>query len=159
MFADGICVFCPSIRWLQRILNVCTVDIPNSNYESPFPTRDCILFVRSGLYELVIRVTGIRVRAPLRSCSNLGFALLSKFSAWTPRFQWVEFMLSLAHGPTWLFLLSCYRKAISAAANQKSFVNKDCAPGNLWNELSKWWEPNALLRLHNLKCQAVLVGS
>jgi len=23
MFADDICVFCPSLRWLQRILNVC----------------------------------------------------------------------------------------------------------------------------------------
>ena len=23
MFADDICVFCPSVRWLQRILHVC----------------------------------------------------------------------------------------------------------------------------------------
>ena len=23
MFADAICVFCPSVRWLQRILDVC----------------------------------------------------------------------------------------------------------------------------------------
>jgi len=23
MFADDICVFCPSVRWLQRILDVC----------------------------------------------------------------------------------------------------------------------------------------
>jgi len=23
MFVDDICVFCPSVRWLQRILNVC----------------------------------------------------------------------------------------------------------------------------------------
>jgi len=23
MFADDNCVFCPSVRWLQRILNVC----------------------------------------------------------------------------------------------------------------------------------------
>jgi len=23
MFADDICVFCPSVRWLQRILEVC----------------------------------------------------------------------------------------------------------------------------------------
>ena len=33
--------------------------------------------------------------------------------------------VSLAHGPRWLFLLSRHRKAISAAANQKPFVNKD----------------------------------
>ena len=32
---------------------------------------------------------------------------------------------SLAHGPRGLFLLSRHRKAISAAANQKPFVNKD----------------------------------
>jgi len=23
MFVDDICVFCPSVRWLQRILDVC----------------------------------------------------------------------------------------------------------------------------------------
>jgi len=23
MFADDICVFCPSVRWLKRILDVC----------------------------------------------------------------------------------------------------------------------------------------
>ena len=33
--------------------------------------------------------------------------------------------VSLAHGPRWLILLSRHRKAISAAANQKPFVNKD----------------------------------
>jgi len=32
-----------------------------SHYGSPFPTRDCILYVRSGLYQLVIRVKGILV--------------------------------------------------------------------------------------------------
>ena len=25
MFADDICVFCPSVRWLQRVLDVCQV--------------------------------------------------------------------------------------------------------------------------------------
>jgi len=25
MFADDICVFCPSVHWLQRILDVCQV--------------------------------------------------------------------------------------------------------------------------------------
>jgi len=34
-----------------------------SHYESLFPTRDCNPFVRSGLYQLVIRVKGIRVCA------------------------------------------------------------------------------------------------
>ena len=33
--------------------------------------------------------------------------------------------VSLAHGPRWLFLLSRHRKAFSAAAIQKPFVNKD----------------------------------
>ena len=33
--------------------------------------------------------------------------------------------LSLVHGPRWLFLLSRHREAISTAANQKPFVNKD----------------------------------
>ena len=34
-----------------------------SHYKSPFPTRDCIPYVRSGLYEVVTRVEGIRVCA------------------------------------------------------------------------------------------------
>jgi len=33
------------------------------HYELPFPTRVCIPFVRSGLYQLVIRVKGIHVCA------------------------------------------------------------------------------------------------
>ena len=43
-----------------------------SHYESPFPTRYCIPYVRSDLYQLVIRVKGFRVcalhcvRVPLR---------------------------------------------------------------------------------------------
>jgi len=79
-------------------------------------------------------------------------------SAWTPRFQRVEFV-SLAHGPRWLFLLLRHRKAISAAANQKPFVNKHLCTRKSVKRTIKWWEPNALLRLGNLKCQAVLVGS
>jgi len=34
-----------------------------SHYDLPFPTRYCIPFVRSGLYQLVIRVKGFRVSA------------------------------------------------------------------------------------------------
>jgi len=56
-----------------------------------------------------------RVRASLLACrscwphfrhSKFGFA------AWTPRFsELVEFLVSLAHGPPWLLLLSCYRQS------------------------------------------------
>jgi len=67
--------------------------------------------------------------------------------------------VSPAHGPRWLFLLSRHRKAISAAANQKPFVNKDLCTRKSVKRTIKWWKPNALLRLGNLKCQAVLVGS
>jgi len=43
-----------------------------SHYDLPLPTRYCIPYVRSGLYQLVIRVKGFRVcalhcaRVPLR---------------------------------------------------------------------------------------------
>ena len=43
-----------------------------SHYELPFPPRYCIPYVRSGFYQLVIRVKGFRVcaihcvRVPLR---------------------------------------------------------------------------------------------
>ena len=67
--------------------------------------------------------------------------------------------VSPAHGPRWLFLLSRHRKAISAAANQKPFVNKDLCTRKSVKRTIKWWEPKALLRLGNLKWQAVLVGS
>jgi len=39
------------------------VDFAFSYYELPLPTRDCIPHVRSGLYQLVISVKGIRVCA------------------------------------------------------------------------------------------------
>ena len=49
-------------------------------------------------------------------------------------------------------------KAISAAAaNQKPFVNKDLCTRKSVKQTG--WEPNTLLRLGNLKCQAVLVSS
>jgi len=49
-----------------------------------------------------------------------------------------------------VFLLFCCRavdEVFSAAADQKPFVKKICAPGNLWNELWKWWEPTPCFSL------------
>ena len=58
-----------------------------SHYDLPFPTRYCIPFVRSGLYQFVIRVKGFRV-----SAHDLDSHCIIRFcpSAWTPRFQRVE---------------------------------------------------------------------
>ena len=55
-----------------------------SHYDLPFPTRYCIPYVRSGLYQLVIRVKGFRV-----SAHDLDTHCMIRFcpSAWTPRFQ------------------------------------------------------------------------
>jgi len=64
------------------------------------------------------------VRAPLRSQSDLDTHCFRKFRRGHHAFSESSFV-SLAHGPRWLFLLSHHRKAISAAANQKPFVNKD----------------------------------
>jgi len=93
-----------------------------------FLTRDCIPYVRSGLSQLVIRVKGFRVSAlHCVRANDLDFAFafeVLSFSAWTPHFRESSFAL-LAHGPRWLVLLSRHRKVISAAANQKPFVNKD----------------------------------
>ena len=63
-----------------------------SHYDLPFPTRYCIPYLRSGLYQLVIRFKGFRVSAhDLDSHCN-------RFcpSAWTPRFQGVEFCIASA---------------------------------------------------------------
>ena len=100
-----------------------------SHYEWPFPSRDCIPYVRSGLYQLVMRVKVIHVCALhcVRAITSIrmAFEVLS-FSAWTPTFRFRESScVSLAHVPHWLFLLRRLCKAVSAAANQKPFVNKD----------------------------------
>ena len=79
-------------------------------------------------------------------------------SAWAPRFQRVE--LCIASARTTLAVSAVApSKSFSAAANQKPFVNKDLCTRKSVKRTIKWWEPNALLRLSNLKCQAVLVGS
>jgi len=54
--------------------------------------------------------------------------------------------VSLAHGARWLFLLLRHRKAISAAANQKPFVNKDLCTRKSVKRTIKWWEPNGQLK-------------
>jgi len=123
-----------------------------------FPTRDCIPYVRSGLSQLAIRVKGFRVCAlHCVRANDLDFAFCIG-SFWRGHHVFRESnCVSLAHGPRLLFLLSRHRKAFLLLLIRSLLYIKICAPGNLWNELSKWWEPNALLRLG--KCQAVLVGS
>ena len=91
-----------------------------SHYDLPFPTRYCIPYVRSGFYQLVIRVKGFRVSA---HDLDSHYSVLS-IGVDTTLSESVE-CVSLVHGPRWLFLLSRHREAISAAANQKPFVNKD----------------------------------
>ena len=63
-----------------------------SHYDLPFPTRCCILFVRSGLYQLVIRLKGFRVSAHDLDSHCIRFCP----SAWTPRFQRVELCIASA---------------------------------------------------------------
>ena len=41
-----------------------------SHYDLPFPTRYCIPYVRSGLYQLVIRVKGFRVSKETQTCCS-----------------------------------------------------------------------------------------
>ena len=74
------------------------------------------------------------MRAPLRlPMSSIRMAFRFRPSAWTPRFQGIELCIASARisscvllaQPRWLFLLSRHRKTLSAAANQKPFVNKD----------------------------------
>jgi len=126
-----------------------------SHYDLPFPTRCCIPYLRSGLYQLVIRVKGFRVFSQWpRLRIAFGFVHRHGHHAFSE-----SSFVSLAHGPRWLFLLSRHRKTISAAANQKPFVNKDLCTRKSVKRTIKWWEPNALLQLGNLKCQVVLVGS
>jgi len=83
--------------------------------------HDCIPFVRSGLYQLVIRVKGIPACAfhCVRAVTSISHCFRS-FRRGHHGFSESSCVLP-AHGPRWLFLLSCHCKAISAAANQKPF--------------------------------------
>ena len=92
--------------------------------------------------------------------NNLDYALHFRFCpwAWTPRFQGVELCTTSTRTTLAVSAVapSC---SFSAAANQKPFVNKELCTRKSVKRTTKWWEPNALLRLGSLKCQAVLVGS
>jgi len=96
-----------------------------SHYESSFPTRDCIPIVRSGLYQLVIRIKGIRVCALhcIGEVTSIRIAF-EVFRHGHHAFRESSFV-TLAHGPRLLFLLPRHRKAISAAANQIPFCKSD----------------------------------
>jgi len=64
-----------------------------------FPTRCCIPYVRSGLYQLVIRVKGFRVctlHCDLTITSITHCIIRFCPSAWTPRFQRVELCIASA---------------------------------------------------------------
>jgi len=142
-------------EWSRR----CYSGFNFSHYESPFPTRDFIRYVRSGLYQLVIRVKGIRVCALhcVREVPSFSHCFRS-FRLGRHAFSELS-LVSLAHGPRWLFLLSRHRKAFLLLLIRCLFVNKDLCTRKSMKRTIKWWEPNALLRLVNLKSQAILVGS
>ena len=70
-------------------------------------------------------------------------------SAWTPRFQGVE--LCIASARTTL--------AVSAAASQKPFVNKDLCTRKSVKRTIRVVRAKRLVSAWQLKCQAVLVGS
>ena len=152
---------CKTFRIQTEHYKLCIiVDLTFRITNCRFPTRDCIPYVRSGLSQLVIRVKGFRVCAlHCGRANDLDFAFcIGSFRRGHHAFRESSFV-SPAHGPRWRFLLSRHRKTISAAVNQKPFVNKDLCTRNSVKRIIKRWEPNALLRLGNLKCQAVLVGS
>ena len=82
-----------------------------SYFDLPFPTRYCIPFVRSGLYQLVIPVKGFRVSAHDLDSHCIRFCP----SAWTPRFRRVELCIANARttlafsavAPSWSYFCCC----------------------------------------------------
>ena len=95
-----------------------------SHYDLPFPTRYCIPFVRSGLYQLAIRVKGFRVSA---HDLDSHYSVLS-IGVDTTLSERVE--LCIASARTTL--------AVSAAANQMPFVNKDLCTRKSVKRTIKW---------------------
>ena len=94
--------------------------------------------MRSGLFQLVICVKGIHVCALhcVREVTSIRIAFVV-FGMDTTLSE-IQVFVSLPHGPHWLFLLSRHRKAISAAANQKPFVNKDLCTRKSVKRTIKW---------------------
>ena len=115
-----------------------------SHYDLLFPTRYCIPYVRSGLYQHVICVKGIRVCALNCVCAWPRFALQFGFVHRRGHHAFSKSScVSLAHGQRWLFLLSRHRKAFLLLLIRSLLYIKICAPGNLKRTIN-WWEPNAL---------------
>ena len=100
----------------------------NSHYELPFPYSRLYSVREVWFVSTCHSRQGIScVRAPLRPRKWPRFRICFRsfvFFGVDTTLQWVDFV-SLAHGPRWLFLLSRHHKAISAAADQNPFVNKD----------------------------------
>ena len=153
MVSTCLCVYFVKNHWEMIRWNYSGFSF--SHYDLPFPTRYYITYVRSGLYQLVIRVKGFRV-----SAHDLDTHFFIRFcpSACTPRFQRESSCVSLVHGSRWLFLVSRHR-SFSAAANQKPFVNKDLCTRKSVKRTIKVVRAKRLASAWQLKCQAVLVGS
>jgi len=111
-----------------------------SHYDLPFPARYCIPYVRFGLYQLVIRVKGIRVCALDCVCEVTSFSHGIRSLVYRRGHHAFSesSCASLGHGPRWLFLLSRQCEAISAAAKQKPCVNKDLCTRKSVRRTIKW---------------------
>jgi len=83
-----------------------------SHYDLPFPTRYCIPYVKSGLYQLVICVTEFVCARSTAFAYDLDSHCIFGFVHRRGHHALRESScVSLAHGPRWLFLLSHHRKA------------------------------------------------
>jgi len=103
------CSCCELNIYFQNVQLPCIYSGFNfSHSDLPFPTRCCIPYVRSGLYQLVIRVKGFRVCAlhcDLAITSITHCIIRICPSAWTPRFERVE--LCIASARTTLAVFCC----------------------------------------------------
>ena len=114
-------------------LDVCLYSGFNfSHSDLPFPTRCCILYVRSGLYQLVIHVKGFRVCA-----LHCELAITSITAIFVKPQPWPTPSESIA--------IYCVRKLVSCITHLQSYAKVD-----IWNKKKKL-KNYALLLRSNLK--------
>ena len=136
---------------MLRALLCCHSGFNFSHSDLPFPTRCCIPYVRSGLYQLVMRVKGFRV-----SAHDLDWHSVLSIDVNTTLSE--SSCVSLARTTLAVSAVAA-SQSFSAAANQKPFVNKDLCTRKSVKRTIKVVRAKRLASAWQLKCQAVLVGS
>ena len=121
------------MNWVGQVIarkegTIVDVSFRITNYR--FQTRDCFLYVRPGLHQLVICGRGGSSRGHSRTDQVTSFhqSTFRALRLWTTFMRASRVFRSASHGAAYTFAVSAVApssKAFAAAVNLKPFVNKD----------------------------------